>query len=641
MGLRWSSVITLQAADHPIKSVTIFHSDTGTAEITRTFPVGLQSGKNVVNIRGISSCIDPDSLRLHVPSAPNVRVSDICCNTEQIAAKRNALVAERTLRQREYDRLVDTAARLHVSHAHSQNSSLRHSVLEATVKTTTATAPDAPGTKVGREYYELLDTLAQRMHSVSQVLHTLDRQILELERELVVPVESRKGDGSTIITATIVAEGECEVVLQLTYLVTGARWELRYDLHARTSNGRPSPDVSFHQYAKITQSTGEDWKDTEITLSASSSQSLCGLYVPSLENLQASPKRANPQSTLPRRMSPTHMQPLARGRPLVPPPGAGLFHLQATASPKPEAGTEPRTSAQTTPDDSAYVHVSLQGPSIDPVVHAVLSSEPVRQHHAAHPAYLAHVHDHGPSPSVFVHLVYRVGQGEAVCLPSDGLAHTVPIATLQLRADLEYVCVPRKSTAVFTQVRITNTSERDMLPGPVSVFMDDSFVTRTTLQHVGVNETFECVLGIDARIKVSSQQWSHGEAAHNCTDTAQTTVYTSVITLMNGHDVDVARLVIRDALPLGDEREKTNVTLRKPLGLAQAKDGDNVALALDTDVGPFNSVKVRWMKTKDGSAGKEYGMYEWMCCIPAGTKLALEAEWVVTGSSNVERREAP
>ncbi len=152
------------------------------------------------------------------------------------------------------------------------------------------------------------------------------------------------------------------------------------------------------------------------------------------------------------------------------------------------------------------------------------------------------------------------------------------------------------------------------------------------VQHVGVNETFECVLGIDARIKVSSQQWSHGEAAHDCTDTAQTMVYTSVITLMNGHDVDVARLVVRDAVPLGDEREKTNVTLRKPAWLAQAKGGDDVALALDTDVGPFNSVKVQWMKTKDGSAGKEYGMYEWMCGIRAGTKLALEAEWVVTGS---------
>ncbi len=79
-------------------------------------------------------------------------------------------------------------------------------------------------------------------------------------------------------------------------------------------------------------------------------------------------------------------------------------------------------------------------------------------------------------------IVYRVGQGEAVCLPSDGLAHTVSIATLQLRADFEYVCVPRKSTTVFTQARITNTSEHDMLPGPISVFMDDSFVARTTLQ---------------------------------------------------------------------------------------------------------------------------------------------------------------
>ena len=37
-----ANAITVHASDHPLKSVTIFHSNTGAAEIVRTFPVSLR-----------------------------------------------------------------------------------------------------------------------------------------------------------------------------------------------------------------------------------------------------------------------------------------------------------------------------------------------------------------------------------------------------------------------------------------------------------------------------------------------------------------------------------------------------------------------------------------------------------------------
>ena len=76
-------------------------------------------------------------------------------------------------------------------------------------------------------------------------------------------------------------------------------------------------------------------------------------------------------------------------------------------------------------------------------------------------------------------LAYRV-EGR-VSLPSDGVAHKVSIAVLGFAAALKYVCVPRKTSAAFIEGRIKNTSEYELLAGPVSVFMDDSFVTKTLL----------------------------------------------------------------------------------------------------------------------------------------------------------------
>ena len=43
------------------------------------------------------------------------------------------------------------------------------------------------------------------------------------------------------------------------------------------------------------------------------------------------------------------------------------------------------------------------------------------------------------------------------------------------------MCVPKMDKSVFVEASVKNTSEYELLAGPVSVFMDDSFVTKTML----------------------------------------------------------------------------------------------------------------------------------------------------------------
>ena len=72
-----------------------------------------------------------------------------------------------------------------------------------------------------------------------------------------------------------------------------------------------------------------------------------------------------------------------------------------------------------------------------------------------------------------------------VSLPSDGVAHKVSIAMLDFTAELKYVCVPRKNTSAFIEGTLKNTSEYELLAGPVSVFMDEGFVTKTAFNVRG------------------------------------------------------------------------------------------------------------------------------------------------------------
>jgi hypothetical protein len=70
------------------------------------------------------------------------------------------------------------------------------------------------------------------------------------------------------------------------------------------------------------------------------------------------------------------------------------------------------------------------------------------------------------------------------------------------------------------------------------------------------------------------------------------------------------------------------VLLRKPEGLADAKDGQVVKL---TPPG----LKVMWGKTSDGRSGEKDGRFEWAWSVDGGAKVVLEAEWELKAPTDV------
>ena len=216
-------------------------------------------------------------------------------------------------------------------------------------------------------------------------------------------------------------------------VVSGATWRPYYDLRATNNDGKPSPDVSLHYCANITQSTGEDWDDASLTLSTANSQTLRSLSVPTVECLKIA-------ASTPVVIA-EHRRPRSRSPPYS---GHGQYRRRAVLSRSPEWDRQP---IRCSPPPN---NVATQLPE---------------------PAEI----DRGNPLS----LAFRIG--DAASLPSDGLAHKVSIAVLDFAAELQYVCVPRQMEAAFIEASIKNTSEYELLAGPVSVFMNDGFVTKTSL----------------------------------------------------------------------------------------------------------------------------------------------------------------
>lgn len=69
------------------------------------------------------------------------------------------------------------------------------------------------------------------------------------------------------------------------------------------------------------------------------------------------------------------------------------------------------------------------------------------------------------------------------------------VATVDLKPTFEYDTVPKLAQHAFLRAIVTNNSRYPFLAGPANVFLDQSYVTETTLNSVSPKEEFSCSLG--------------------------------------------------------------------------------------------------------------------------------------------------
>ncbi len=90
------------------------------------------------------------------------------------------------------------------------------------------------------------------------------------------------------------------------------------------------------------------------------------------------------------------------------------------------------------------------------------------------------------------------------------------------------------------------------------------------------------MLGIDTSLKVLYQTTSRTEhqPERSFAEPSKTTMDTVTTTITNGHTFNIIGLVVRDTIPLGHNNVNIKVALRRPDGLAQVKDGEDVMVTL-------------------------------------------------------------
>jgi uncharacterized protein (TIGR02231 family) len=133
-------------------------------------------------------------------------------------------------------------------------------------------------------------------------------------------------------------------------------------------------------------------------------------------------------------------------------------------------------------------------------------------------------------------------------IPSDGKIQTVEIQRMSAPAEYKYVSLPKLSQLAYLTANITDWSKFSLQSGEATLYFENSFVGKSTLNVNQLTDTLAISLGTDNSILVKREKrkdfTSKKTIGANKTDT-----YSFLITIRNNKSTPV-KLTLNDQIPL-------------------------------------------------------------------------------------------
>ncbi len=277
--------------------------------------------------------------------------------------------------------------------------------------------------------------LRQRLRQRQRQRQT-DKQIKALRAKLQ-QLKNPQSSESFQLRVSIEPSGAGEFELDVNYIVDRASWTPLYDLRVQTTR----KIIQLSYLAQVTQTTGEDWENIQLTLSTAKT----GL------------------GSLPPKLDPWYINIS------TPPTPAPMMRARSVAAAPAMMAMERMTD-------------EMDGLEI------------------ASPAYIAETVSAKMSQQGSV-VKFEIGGGGNI--PSDGNPHKATIFNDDFSCRLNYVAMPRLVSFAYLQAQAQNPPNgATLLPGTANIFRDEMFVGTTELENIAPGQEFKLNLGIDEGIKI-------------------------------------------------------------------------------------------------------------------------------------------
>ncbi|PAA74828.1 hypothetical protein BOX15_Mlig004911g2 [Macrostomum lignano] len=588
----------LNASSCQVKSVTVYLDR---AEVCRIVRPRVLVGECEVIVRDVTAAIDKDSIRVEVKgpatiadvaySARNNRQSEDAKAAQKSAAQK-ALQEE----QRALESLTNRQARLRKQRdvlnsfadmliRKPEPSVAAVAAAAAEIKATVgdgATQPQAPAAaSIDAFDPKHMDTLSSFFNLYDRQAGRLDDDLLDtrvaiqkkeeavkaLEKQLR-DIEARYNEmQSREISIVLECQETTQLELYLSYVVSRAKWSPKYDVRVFSNESA----MKIIYYGLVQQSTGEDWVNSQLSLSTS--QPGVGGTAPALGVHRAHFKAGKVEPTVTLRKTATKARKSSR---VV---KALSFHandkvasnLARMSSADPDGGAGGGGGAAASSDEAAMTAAGEDAgrtPIEGTPMHGASSSAAAA---AAAAAASGSAVTNGQQEGTQIRLMETLRSSLNVqstqfevprlfTIPSDGEQHKVTIAIIDLSPTFSYESVPRRAPYAYLKANVTNTSAYALLAGPANIYVDNNFISKSELKAAAPLEEFSCPLGADHGIKINYKPMFKKR------DTGQSKtvsfLHRQVIEVKNNHQ-KALRVLVMESYPLSVE-DKIKVSLIEP-----------------------------------------------------------------------------
>lgn len=349
------------------------------------------------------------------------------------------------------------------------------------------------------------DLQERRQHLVNQ-LNMYGSRGTRISREAVVFFDKNNAAATTI---------------NLHYLVGGVDWRPTYTLRAETG----SQDFELEYTAMITQTSGENWEDVELTLSTAS-PALIAQGV-SLEPLKVSLEFNNGNND-------------GRGPNAELTEGKVLEEYRRLRSAQLETargGSKSRSQAR----DAAELYEAERTANQDIQTELNSLANELQRLEFAEGNRLEIL---GGSATEGIAVEYRLKGTHGIASRRD--QQFIGIADHAVTGEFAYVATPALSDFVYLQADVKNVTDSVLLDGPYTAYLDGRFVGRAALPMVARGESFTVGFGIDEQLRVGRKLEEKEEAMQGGN---RVTTYKYRITLFN-YKQDAVKMLVYDRIPV-------------------------------------------------------------------------------------------
>jgi len=149
-------------------------------------------------------------------------------------------------------------------------------------------------------------------------------------------------------------------------------------------------------------------------------------------------------------------------------------------------------------------------------------------------------------------------------VPADNSDHRVTVMIAPLGGSFSHSAVPKLQAEAYFKAALRNTTDYPVLPGPMSVYVDNGFVSISKLPSVMPGEKFDAFLGGDNGVHIERKLLNRVTEVSGLFSKTRKTRYEILIIAENRKKLPQT-LSIRENVPVSqDERVKVEIILPRP-----------------------------------------------------------------------------